>query len=74
MDTTIVNVPLGLITLLFGLVFLADVPRTAARGFDLVGFLLAAGGLAGVLYALSTGGDRPRCSSPAPSAWWRPSR
>ncbi|WP_256788696.1 DHA2 family efflux MFS transporter permease subunit [Frankia sp. AvcI1] len=51
----LVNVPLGLATLLYGLVFLADVPATAARGFDLVGFLLAAGGLAGILYAVSTG-------------------
>jgi len=55
-----VNVPIGMATLLFGLLFLQEHREPAAGRFDLAGFLLAGIGLALVTYALSEG----------PSAGW----
>src|SRR5260370_13313813 len=50
-----VNVPIGIATLLFGLIFV-QAPREPAAGcFDVAGFLLAGIGLALVTYALSEG-------------------
>jgi len=48
-----VNVPFGTIVLLIGLLFLAEHREPAAGRLDVAGFLLAGGGLALVLYALS---------------------
>ncbi len=53
-----VNVPIGLATLLFGLLFLQEHRESAAGHFDLPGFLLAGIGLALALYALSEGSIR----------------
>ena len=50
-----VNVPIGIATLLFGLLFLHEHREPAAGRFDLAGFLLAGIGLALVTYALSEG-------------------
>jgi EmrB/QacA subfamily drug resistance transporter len=50
-----VNVPIGMATLLFGLLFLQEHREPAAGRFDLAGFLLAGIGLALVTYALSEG-------------------
>src|SRR2546421_1784194 len=50
-----VNVPIGVTTLLFGLLFLQEHREPAAGRFDLAGFLLAGIGLALVTYALSEG-------------------
>src|SRR5215471_15585680 len=46
-----INIPVGLLGLLLGSVLLREVPSAERSPFDLPGFLLAAGGLAGVLYA-----------------------
>ncbi len=48
-----VNVPLGVVVLVIGLLFLADHREAAAGRLDVPGFVLAGGGLALVLYALS---------------------
>lgn len=48
-----INIPVGLVGLLLGIVLLREVPSALRTPFDFPGFLLAAGGLAGVLYALS---------------------
>jgi EmrB/QacA subfamily drug resistance transporter len=48
-----VNVPVGLATLVFALVFLREHKEPAAGRFDVWGFLCSGGGLALVLYALS---------------------
>jgi EmrB/QacA subfamily drug resistance transporter len=48
-----INVPIGIIGLIMGILFLRDVPREAPIRFDLVGFLLVATGLGSVLYAFS---------------------
>jgi EmrB/QacA subfamily drug resistance transporter len=48
-----VNVPFGTIVLIIGLLFLAEHREPAAGRLDLAGFVLAGGGLALVLYALS---------------------
>src|SRR5438105_3579492 len=55
-----VNVPIGIVTLLFGLLFLQEHREPAAGRFDLAGFLLAGIGLALVTYESSEG----------PSAGW----
>jgi EmrB/QacA subfamily drug resistance transporter len=53
-----VNVPIGVIALVFGLLFLAD-PRQESPGrFDLPGFLLAGSGLALLMYGVSEGPSR----------------
>jgi len=53
-----VNIPVGLAALLFGLAFLHEHREPAAGRFDLPGFLLAGGGLALAMYALSAGPAR----------------
>lgn len=50
-----VNVPIGVLAFLFGLFFLQEQRESAPGRFDLPGFLLAGGGLALVLFALSEG-------------------
>lgn len=50
-----VNMPIGLGTFLFGMLFLPDQQETTGHSFDLVGFLLASIGLASIMYALSEG-------------------
>ncbi|MEU6198587.1 DHA2 family efflux MFS transporter permease subunit [Streptomyces sp. NPDC047061] len=54
----LVNLPVGTLALLFGLWTLPDVPGAGAPRFDLAGFVLAGGGLAAVLYALTRAPDR----------------
>jgi MFS family permease len=53
-----VNVPLGIIALAVGLLFLAEHREPAAGRLDLPGFLLAGSGLALTLFAISQGPDR----------------
>jgi EmrB/QacA subfamily drug resistance transporter len=50
-----VNVPIGLLAILFGLVFLHEQPRQEAGRFDLPGFVLAGVGLGLLMYGLSEG-------------------
>ncbi|MGI8476297.1 MAG: DHA2 family efflux MFS transporter permease subunit, partial [Thermomicrobiales bacterium] len=59
-----VNVPVGLLALLFGVVFLHEHKEPATGAFDLPGFLLAGSGLALTMYALSEGPSRPFPSAP----------
>ncbi|WP_406432447.1 DHA2 family efflux MFS transporter permease subunit [Streptomyces sp. NBC_00631] len=54
----LVNLPVGVLALLFGLVTLPDFPGPGADRFDVPGFLLAGAGLAAVLYALTAAPDR----------------
>ncbi|MEU9410883.1 DHA2 family efflux MFS transporter permease subunit [Streptomyces sp. NPDC048281] len=54
----LVNVPVGVLALLFGLRALPDFPGPGAPRFDLLGFLLTGGGLAALLYALTRAPDR----------------
>ncbi|MFJ3779943.1 DHA2 family efflux MFS transporter permease subunit [Streptomyces sp. NPDC090075] len=53
----LVNVPVGALALLFGLWVLPDFPGSGAPRFDSQGFVLAGGGLAAVLYALTRAPD-----------------
>ncbi|HET8628063.1 MAG TPA: DHA2 family efflux MFS transporter permease subunit [Thermomicrobiales bacterium] len=53
-----VNVPVGAAAFLFGLLFLHEHREPTAGGFDLPGFLLAGGGFALLMYALSEGPTR----------------
>ena len=53
-----VNVPFGIIALIIGLLFLAEHREPAAGRADIAGFVLAGGGLALVLYALSQAPQR----------------
>ncbi len=48
-----INIPVGIVGLLLGIVLLREVPSASRTPFDLPGFLLVASGLIGVLYALS---------------------
>jgi DHA2 family multidrug resistance protein len=48
-----INVPIGIIGIILGIVLLRDVPREAPMRFDFAGFLLIATGLGSVLYAFS---------------------
>lgn len=48
-----VNVPLGIATLLFGLVYLREHREPRVPGFDLVGFVLASVGFALLMYAVT---------------------
>jgi EmrB/QacA subfamily drug resistance transporter len=48
-----INIPVGIVGLLLGIVLLREVPSASKTPFDLPGFLLVASGLIGVLYALS---------------------
>jgi EmrB/QacA subfamily drug resistance transporter len=50
-----VNVPIGIIALIFGSLFLHEHREPAAGSFDAVGFVLAGAGLGTVMYALSEG-------------------
>jgi EmrB/QacA subfamily drug resistance transporter len=50
-----VNVPIGIVALLFGLIFLNEHKEAMPGRFDLAGFLLAGIGLALLMYALSEG-------------------
>jgi EmrB/QacA subfamily drug resistance transporter len=50
-----VNVPIGLIALVFGMLFLHEIKEPDAGRFDVVGFVLAGTGLAALMYALSEG-------------------
>jgi EmrB/QacA subfamily drug resistance transporter len=50
-----VNVPIGIAAFAFGLVFLGEQLQHEPGRFDLAGFLLAAAGFSGVMYALSEG-------------------
>jgi EmrB/QacA subfamily drug resistance transporter len=52
-----VNVPIGLLAFLFGLLFLIELNDTAKPGFDIPGFFLAGIGLALTMYAMSEGPD-----------------
>jgi EmrB/QacA subfamily drug resistance transporter len=54
----LVNLPVGALALLFGLWVLPDFPGPGAPRFDVLGFVLAGGGLASVLYALTRASDR----------------
>jgi EmrB/QacA subfamily drug resistance transporter len=48
-----INVPVGVIAMLMGIMLLRERPADGRAHFDLPGFVLAASGLAAVLYALS---------------------
>jgi len=50
-----VNVPIGIVACVFGLLFLEEHYERSARSFDTAGFLLAGIGLALTMYALSEG-------------------
>src|SRR5215469_10329155 len=50
-----VNVPIGILACLFGLIFLYEHKEKAPGRFDMLGFLLAGAGLALLMYALSEG-------------------
>ncbi len=64
-----VNVPLGLIALAFGLAFLRESKEPSVGGFDVLGFVFSATGLACVVYSLSEG---PRSGWVVRSGWWSP--
>lgn len=49
-----INVPVGLVAILMGIVLLRERPAEGRAHFDLPGFVLAATGLSSVLYALSS--------------------
>jgi len=53
-----VNVPIGLAAIIFGVLFLHEHKEPDAGRFDLGGFVLAGGGLASLMYALSEGPSR----------------
>ncbi len=50
-----VNLPIGAVALVFGLVFLRDDELPSAGRFDLTGFLLSGVGFAGLMYGVSEG-------------------
>ncbi|MGW2292090.1 DHA2 family efflux MFS transporter permease subunit [Streptomyces phaeochromogenes] len=54
----LVNLPVGVLALLFGLGVLPDFAGPGAPRFDALGFVLAGGGLAAVLYALTAAPER----------------
>lgn len=54
----LVNVPVGVLGFVFGLLYLQESKEPTAGSFDLPGFVLAAAGLASFLYALSQGPDK----------------
>jgi hypothetical protein len=53
-----VNVPIGIFGFLFGAMYLRENKEPTAGKFDIAGFLLAASGLASLLYALSQGPNK----------------
>jgi EmrB/QacA subfamily drug resistance transporter len=56
--TFYVNVPVGTVALIVGMVFLDEHREEAAGRFDLAGFVLAGAGFAGFMFALSEGPGR----------------
>ena len=48
-----INLPFGIVALLFGLLFLAEHVEKSAGRFDSLGFILSAPGFAMLIYALS---------------------
>ena len=54
----IVNVPIGIAAMVFGLLFLPDFRSERVGRFDAAGFLLAATGFGLVMYALAEGADQ----------------
>jgi EmrB/QacA subfamily drug resistance transporter len=50
-----VNVPIGVVGIVFSVLYLREHKEPTAGGFDLAGFVLAGGGLALLLFALSQG-------------------
>lgn len=54
----LVNIPIGVLAFLFGVLFLVRTADTAPRRFDVRGFLLSGFGFAAAMYALSEGPDR----------------
>lgn len=60
----LVNVPIGIIGFIFGWLYLHEGKEPTAGSFDLAGFVLAAAGLSGLLYALSQGPDKGWGSGP----------
>ncbi len=53
-----VNVPIGIAGFVFGALYLQENKEPTAGSFDIAGFLLAASGLASLLYSLSQGPDK----------------
>jgi EmrB/QacA subfamily drug resistance transporter len=53
-----VNVPIGIAGFIFGALYLQEGKEPTAGSFDIAGFLLAASGLASLLYSLSQGPDK----------------
>ena len=51
----LINLPIGSVALVFGLLFLRNQPHAAPGRFDVAGFILAGSGLPLVLYAVSQG-------------------
>jgi EmrB/QacA subfamily drug resistance transporter len=58
-----VNVPIGIVGIVFGYLFLTEHREPAAGAFDLPGFALAGAGFASLMYALSEGPSRGWSSS-----------
>ena len=54
----LVNIPVGVLGFVFGALYLRESKEPTAGSFDVPGFVLAAAGLASLLYALSQGPDR----------------
>ncbi|GAA3433551.1 DHA2 family efflux MFS transporter permease subunit [Kutzneria kofuensis] len=54
----LVNVPIGVLAFLFGLLFLTQKSDAVVRRFDVTGFLLSGCGFGAAVYALSEGPDR----------------
>lgn len=54
----LVNLPIGIAGFIFGALYLQESREETAGSFDYAGFLLAAAGLASLLYALSQGPDK----------------
>ena len=51
----LINIPIGVLAVVFGAIFLHPEPETAAGRFDLPGFLLGGPGLAVLLYGVTRG-------------------
>jgi EmrB/QacA subfamily drug resistance transporter len=54
----LVNLPIGIAALIFGLLFLHETESDPVGGFDLTGFLLSGVGFAGLMYGISEGAQR----------------
>ncbi|MFC9846226.1 MDR family MFS transporter [Streptomyces sp. NPDC060223] len=59
-----VNVPVGVLATVFGLLYLRNEPARPAERFDLAGFLLAAAGLGLLMYGVSEGPERGWTTAP----------